>query len=185
MNKIDDSSIKFKNADIDFMVKEKMMLNFETATNHLIRQGYREGFEALKVNFYFINPYDFDNKPVIVEMIDALTNYFDSLSNTAPPKRMDEVLFKNNVRYQLKKLMDMLFSELALAYARLGIWLTNIKVNNDMDIRISEEVFNDEFTGFDNKKKELLKFKTEELLEFFSMNAIHDGWASMKIRYQK
>ena len=179
---MEETGLKFRNNDTDFMVKEKMMNNFEIATTFLVKGSYKPAFEALKINFHFINPYSFDNKLNIKELMEALTNFFDNLESTREPKRMDDVKLRQDSVMKLKDAMDAFFSELASAYAKLGIWLKTVDIVNDVDVRLSEENFNDNFSSYNKKLEQLLKLDKNVLLSLFTINNIHEAWANMKLR---
>ena len=179
--KKDDDGITFKDADIDFLLKIEIVKLYTEALNNNINSEFRKCFEGLKGVFYFLGHYDFENKQMLQELTEVLTDYFEGLNVTNRGNRKDIVVQQGKQNQELKTLLDRYMSEIPKAYAQLGLWLKTYIDHADIDKKLSEENFNSDYTGLTIKKKALEKENSKRLVRLMQPKSVHQIFASREI----
>lgn len=173
MSDFEEGSLKLR--DMDVFLKDKIVELWEKAITFYIDGDAHKSFKAYKSLFYFVESYNFPNKGYLVELVSTIQDYIDALGEK--PLTMSSVVVVNQRRRVFKELIDEFMREIPRAYKDLGLWLKSVPDYNDFELKFSEESFGDELSLVQDKKKELSKLKSSELLELFSFNAIHDAYA--------
>ena len=161
--------------DMDEYLKVKLVDLWFDAINLSVVGDYKKTFKAYKMMFKMVEPYDFTDKLLLQELTEILQEYLNSLGGR--PVSSSEAIQFNNRKEEFSSLLDKYTSFLPKAFVDLNLWFKAIPKANDFDLKFSSESFGSDLTLIDKKKKALSKLGVSELLELFSVNALHDAHA--------
>jgi len=179
--KTDDGGIlKLKDADFDFLIKQKIADLIDAGISHNINSDLRKSFEAFKGLMLMLIGYEHNHKEELLELTEVLTDYFDSLNHKAT--RRDQVITKHNERLELRVLLDQYMSSIFKSYKELGLWLSTRIEYNDFEKELSMENFNSEYTALGEKKTFLLNQDKTLIVNNLTPNMIHDLFGKLELK---
>lgn len=164
---------------MDELLKAMVVDKWGLAIDYAISGRLLEAFMAYRALFYLIEPYDFEMKATLSELNDILAEYVEQLQGR-PLDSHATVLFQNRKR-QFRDLLTLYMSHLPKAYAELGVWFKVSTHFADPDKLISFEMYGDEMTQIKDRREQLLKLKTAELVNMMKPSHIHDLYARWRV----
>ena len=171
----DEEIDRTKLKDMDEFLKYDLVKFWFECARHKLNYQYQQAFEGYSTIFDMLRGYDFENKVEISELIDDIQTHLYSLGGKATDVRA--VIEHNKNKVMFKELVNKLSSLLPKAFADLNLWFRNVIVNDDLDIRYSEENFGTKKTLVKEKGLALSNLKTVELIELLTKNSVHDAYA--------
>ena len=168
-----DKETKQELADMDDYLKQLIVQHWDMAIKSRIEGDLRKSFLSYKALLHVIEPYEFTTKDSLLELTQAIQNFFDSLGGK--PMTSRAIIQMGNEERTVRDLVDIYQSEIPKAYKELNLWLKSILKFPDIDNQFSFETFNSEISTLQGKKKELLKDLTmDQLLDYMSRQSVHD-----------
>lgn len=174
-------TLKFRNNDFDFLLKQKVVDWIDLAINKSVANDLRGSFEALKKVSGLISYYDFSYKADCLALEKALMEHFDSLGAKIPNRR-DMIMIANRQQKSLFELLDIYFTTVVKSYAELGLWFDARVESDDFELLLSEENFNDEYSGVVEKKSFLSKLSADDLVSLLSKNAVLELFYKFQVK---
>lgn len=174
----DENNIK-RVTHMDEFLKEVVVEKLKYAIDFSIRGDHGSCFRAYRSLFYLIQPYKFEMKVMLQELTDLLTNHMNSLEGK-PIDSKTRIDFRNK-SIMFKEIIHIYMAEIPRAYVELGLWFKVVNNYNDIEKQLSEENFNSDLSTLQNKKKELLKLTSLELINVMKPTNIHDCHAKLRI----
>jgi hypothetical protein len=176
---MNDDNAENKPTHMDEHLKILVVQKWENAIDYSIHEKYAECFHAYHALYLLIDPYDFPLKQEMRKIADTLSEYLRDLEGQPVNKR--QILEINDVKHEFRDLLDTFKALVPRAYHSLGLWFRTAVHYEDLDKKLSMELFDSDFTGVGNKKKELSELSTKKLLSLMTPNAIHDAYAALRI----
>jgi len=136
-------------------------------------------FHNLNGIFKTIEPYPFNNKAEIVELLEALNKHIRNLKS---PELLTEkaVIEYQNSQLSVEVLLDKFQSEISKACAELGIWLRTHIRYNDPDKVLSDQNFGSANTFVQGKMREIEKLDVKVLVSMLTPGAVADVFAKIE-----
>lgn len=176
----DEDIDRTKLKDMDEFLKFDLVKFWFECARYKLNYRYEQAFEGYSTIFDMLRGYDFENKLEINELVEVIKDHLHSLGGK--PTNMKAVIDHNNNKVMFKELVNQLSSLLPKAFSDLNLWFKNIIVNDDLDIRFSEENFGTKKTLVKEKGLALTKLKSEEIISLITKNSVHDAYAKALMR---
>lgn len=165
---------------MDEFLKIMVVENFKTAIGYAIQGRDIECFKAYKSLFHLIECYEFNLKDKLSEITEAITSYIHELRGNPLNKAAMIKVAKKEMHF--KDLLQLYMSEIPKSYAELGLWFKIVPHHNDIDKKISGEIFNSDFTAIKERKEVLLKLDAKTLISLMRPSHIHECYTKLRIQ---
>lgn len=142
-------------------------------------QRIYQAFHNLNGIFKTIEPYPFNNKAEIVEVLDVLNTHIRKLKSPDLLTEKDAIEYQNS-QLSVEVLLDKFQSEISRACAELGIWLRTHIRYNDPDKVLSDQNFGSTSSFVQEKMKVLQKFSSQDIVNMMSPGAVADVFAKIE-----
>jgi len=162
--------------DMDEFLKLQLVDFWFKAINLRVMGEWKKTFIAFKSVFNMIQPYNFNSKSTTAELVRVIDDYINEIGEKPINEKQKIKLYEKQVMF--KELLDQLMSQLPRAFVDLDLWFKTVRHTNDFDVKLSEDNFNDEMSLVNKKKRVINNTLTkEQILDYMSLNSIHDVYA--------
>jgi len=167
-NKNDDTD---RLKDMDERLKDELVIFWFESARHKVVNDYVKAFEGYSIIVDMLSGYDYDYKKTLEDLIEVIREHIYSLGGK-PINLAQEILFYQK-KIAFRDLVNKLSNLIPQACTKLNLWFKNVGNINDIDVKISLDIFNDEITNINTKRKELKTLGLDEIIDLMPINHLH------------